>query len=242
MARRAWLLALLLVAACDRHVPVAQVPVAPQSPAPYQQPPSPPDSEEAPTERALTSGELAMLRPVFGASIDYDKVRVVHGKYTRFQDDQTYMTPDDHMYAPGDLYEDDFSRTDPYLQATMVHEMTHVWQHQSGMDMISAGLITFKAFDGDYGAAYPYSLVAGRDLTEYNVEQQATIVEDWFLIATYAAWPTQLMNPPADNADRDALYKGILAAFVADPTYAKKLGPDELLRRHADATGVSLDE
>ncbi|MCY0725611.1 hypothetical protein OVW19_28140, partial [Klebsiella pneumoniae] len=88
---------------------------------------------------------------------------------------------------------------------------------------------------GDYAKAYPYTLDGARDLTEYGIEQQASIVEDWFLMRVHGLAPGRLENPPETTKARDALFKAVLASFLADPTYARSLSPEELLRRHASA-------
>jgi hypothetical protein len=243
MASR-WLCALLLIAACDRQGPADTTPpratrvVPPAKSVPRPAPPLElPEPLPVVEGRVLTEGEIALLAPIFGAGVDPSLIRVAPGKFVRFQDDYTYMTPANTIYAPGDLFRDDFSAADvdPYLQGVFVHEVAHVWQHQNGMDLIAAGLITFAGTSGDYAKAYPYTLDAGRDLTEYGIEQQASIVEDWFLMEVHGLAPGRLENPPATAKARDALYRAVLASFLADPTYARGLGPDELLRRHAAA-------
>ena len=237
--RLRWLSALLLVAACDRGA--ARTETAPPRPAPLAPIPSSLaeeiEAESAVEGRTLTAGELELLAPVFGAGVDTSLVRVSPARFIRFQDEYTYMTPENTIYAPGALYREDFSapEIDPYLQGVFVHEVAHVWQHQNGLDLIAAGLITFAGTRGDYGKAYPYRLEAGRDLTEYGIEQQASIVEDWFLMGAHGLAPARLEDAPASARDRDGLYRAVLAAFLADPTYPRSLPPDELLRRHAAA-------
>lgn len=233
----------LVLAACDRQGPRSDTapPQVPEVIAPAKSVPPPPLELPAPLPvvegRFLTEGEIELLAPIFGAGVDTALVRVAPAKFVRFQDDYTYMTPSNTIYAPGDLFRDDFSAAeiDPYLQGVFVHEVAHVWQHQNGMDLIAAGLITFAGTHGDYAKAYPYTLDAARDLTEYGIEQQASIVEDWFLMQVHGLAPGRLENPPETSRARDVLYKAVLASFLADPTYARSLSPDELLRRHASA-------
>jgi len=62
--------------------------------------------------------------------------------------------------------------------ATFIHEMTHAWQGQN--HYISSGYMwnsaVSQAIDGD--TAYDYK--PGDMWGEYNVEQQAHLVEDWY--------------------------------------------------------------
>lgn len=213
-----------------------------RKPAPVEPPPAPPaDAEAEPAvQRALTEGERAMLQPLFGASLDLDLVHVVQDKYVPFQGDDTYMTPENDIYAPGALYLSDFSppMIEPYTASTLVHEATHAWQHQSGLDLVAAGAITFAATGGDYQAAYPYTLDRDKDLLDYNVEQQASIVEDWWLLTQRQTVPYSLILDPTVPPDWTAVadaYRAVLADFFKAPAYARAIAPDELLRRHTAA-------
>ena len=38
---------------------------------------------------------------------------------------------------------------------------------------------------GDYEDAYPYDLSDSDDLTDFNIEQQASIIEDWWRITKH---------------------------------------------------------
>ena len=72
----------------------------------------------------------------------------------------------------------------PNNRSSFIHELTHVWQGHHSLfaweymikSMISQGhaiLVT-----GDRNNAYTYKL--GKAWSKYNVEQQASIVADWF--------------------------------------------------------------
>jgi hypothetical protein len=65
--------------------------------------------------------------------------------------------------------------------ATLVHELVHVWQYQkNGGAYISDSLWhQSKALltEGSRGGAYDVTLVPGRSIHEYTAEQQAVIVE-----------------------------------------------------------------
>lgn len=67
-------------------------------------------------------------------------------------------------------------------RATLVHELTHVWQGEFGGGYVGNSLFHQAAAwwgTGDTGAAYVYA--EGDPWESYNVEQQASIVEDWYL-------------------------------------------------------------
>lgn len=71
------------------------------------------------------------------------------------------------------------------VRDTFIHELTHVWQgfHSSlGWEyMVNSMIAQGHAIltQGDRNRAYDYK--PGRAWKEYNVEQQALIVQDWYL-------------------------------------------------------------
>jgi hypothetical protein len=243
-------LAFLALAACDRGgggeapPPVPKVATSPDAAA---RAPDPSDPWAAlPPERstidasvrpgrALTDGELAILRPIFGASIDYTVVRILDDKFTPHQPQYTYMTPESSVYAPGVLWRDDFSvDPDPYYRAVFVHELAHVWQYQNGMDMVAAGFAAFASVQGEYQRAYPYTLTPTSDLLDFGMEQQASILEDWYLVRVHGYAPTKMQNQVAAD-ERDALFAAVLARFIADPAYARGISAEEQLARQTAA-------
>jgi hypothetical protein len=237
------LFCLLAVCACTSDQKQS---AAPTPPEPVVETPPPPDAAVPPAEpppgRALTAGEIAMVRPFFAGSIDYTKVRVVPERYFLLQPADTYMTPNGNIYAPGPLFQADFSlaAVDASLRAIFVHEMMHVWQHQSGINLIVGGVVEFLRQGGDYARAYPYLLAAGRDLLDYGLEQQAALIEDQARIA-FGRAPWRVANPNLAPAVRDALYAEVLRAFRADPGYAHKLTPEQLHARVGSADRQSFD-
>ncbi len=236
---------LIVLASCtsEQRRPAAET--VPDSAAVVARPPPdagvPAPPQEPPPGRALTAGEIAMARPFFGDAIDYTRVRVVADRYFALHPAGVYMTPNGNIYAPGSLYEPDFSSTEVYLprRAIFIHEMTHVWQHQSGINLIVGGVIEFLRQGGDYGRAYPYRLVAGRDLLDYGIEQQASIVEDQARIRLGLA-PASLVERGLRPGERDVLYAAVLSRLLANPGYARLLPPEELHARvgRADTSGL----
>src|SRR5262245_52979446 len=226
---RSWVVLVALVA-CDRGgAPQAAKPAKRPPPVPVATPAAEPPLPEP--NRALTAGERALLAPIFRDSIDYDKVRVIHAAFP-FQPAGVYMTPRGHIYAPGDLFRDDFSTSNA---AVFVHEMTHVWQFENGMDLIAQGLAEFAKYNGAYEKAYAYTLAAtGRDLVDYGMEQQASIVEDYFELSVRHSAPHQLQNEVAP-AERERLYAAVLAKFLGNARYARALSARDVVERHASA-------
>ena len=143
--------------------------------------------------RSLSEGECALLRPVFVDALDYSALRIVRGKFMPFQLRHVAMSPNGSIYLPADLYHDDFSKQPAHWQSLWLHECTHVWQHRLGYPVLRCGICL--ALQGGYikRAAYRYGhlLPHYRDLSQFNMEQQACIVADYFI----GLWHTGQKNP-----------------------------------------------
>lgn len=66
-------------------------------------------------------------------------------------------------------------------KTVFIHELTHVWQAYHGRWVFTNSLASQACAwvtTGDSGNAYNYE--SGLEWNDYNVEQQACIVEDWF--------------------------------------------------------------
>jgi len=124
--------------------------------------------------RSLTTGECAIAKAMFGTALDADKVRLHRAKWWPLQPRNVVMAPDGAIWfhPEGGLWREDFSTAPLRLQALLVHELTHVWQNQSGVRL----LIRRHPF-----CRYSYRLKGGRPLLNYGIEQQAMIVEHAFL-------------------------------------------------------------
>ncbi|MFM9851490.1 MAG: vgr related protein [Sphingomonadaceae bacterium] len=127
------------------------------------------------TGRSLTRAEVALAESVFGRAIDYDGVRINNRKFIFFQPRRTAMAPNGSiwLHPKGDLYCEDFCARDLTDQGLFIHEMTHVWQYQSGVNL----LIKRHPF-----CRYDYSLKPGWGLKRYGLEQQAEIVRHYFMV------------------------------------------------------------
>lgn len=176
--------------------------------------------------RPLTQGEIALAQRVFGNSICYDKVGVTARAFVPFQPKGTAMAPDGNLYMYG-CHHDDFSQQPPMTQSHFIHEMAHVWQKQNGvLDPIASALKLSLTYRFNYNAAYFYTLDTQRDLIAYNMEQQATIIQDYFLRAFcgHGRDTGQCKTAGGWDATRP-LYEAVLKNFLANPAYARKAPP-----------------
>ena len=159
--------------------------------------------------RFLTVGERSVLAPIYRDSIEYGAVRVVRGRAFPLQGRMTLVTIGRVIYAPEPVYLDDFSRGTDIDRSILVHEIAHVWQHDAGIDVVAGAMRALVATGGRYGRAYEYRLDLRRDLLDYGIEQQASILEHYYL---------------ARELDRDGdRFHAVLRRFLADPRYPRAL-------------------
>lgn len=125
--------------------------------------------------RALTPGEIAMARTIFGDAIDYAPVRIARTKWAFFQPRETVMAPTGciHFHPKGTRYREDFASGDLDDQGLLIHELTHIWQTQRGL---------FLPLVRHPFCRYDYAIRAGLPLRGYGIEQQAEIVRHTFVL------------------------------------------------------------
>lgn len=111
-----------------------------------------------------------MARPIFGVAVNFAAVRVYARGYTPFQPRRVAVCPNGFIYFTRHAFKADFS-TNLHDRAWMIHELVHVWQHQTGVNVLLRGIFERR---------YRYALDRERSLAAYGIEQQASIVEDYF--------------------------------------------------------------
>lgn len=163
--------------------------------------------------RLLTTGEMALAQKLYAFTIRYNEVWIHHGSYLPFnmQDKNTAMTPNGEIWFETNVYQDDYSICPVDLQHLFLHEMMHVWQHQRGMMVRTRGLFSWAV---DY-----YYDLNGKKLSDYGMEQQASMVSDYWLLITHGfARYTRIIRykdyDPRENVrDLIAKYKRVLGEF-----------------------------
>jgi hypothetical protein len=125
--------------------------------------------------RPLTTQEKALAKSIFGDSVQYDLVKV--DSKARFGTKKialAYVSFNTVNYL---------RRID---KAIFIHEMVHIWQFQQfGSIYIARAIKAQKSKEGyDYGGvANLYQvMLKGGSLLDFNFEQQADIIEDYYRI------------------------------------------------------------
>ena len=78
----------------------------------------------------------------------------------------------------------------------LIHEMTHIWQYQHGISMVTT---LFHAIRGKYDYRGETALIAarreGKQFIDFNTEQQGDICRDYYRIKKDCRTLRQLMAP-----------------------------------------------
>ena len=149
--------------------------------------------DRGPVIRGLTAGETALAREAFGDALDCASIRFLPAPW-----------PFVRAFVPGRWFgrewivwprRGDVGRQDAAplrLKAVLVHELTHVWQAQQGVN-----LLTGKLRAGDRPASYEYPTGMDCGWGDLNIEQQAMVVEHRFRLLHGGEAPA-----PAEFYDR----------------------------------------
>lgn len=168
--------------------------------------------------RPLTKGEIALAASVFGNTIDYGRVTISDRKFSPLHPKGTGMAPNGNLYMYG-CYRADYSAGSAYTHSFFIHEMTHVWQYQNKiLNPVTEAIALTLKHKFNYEAAYPYELDSRKKFTDYNMEQQASIVEDFFMRSQpgHSHYAGRCRNA-CPEAEKNALYKQVLRGFPGSP-------------------------
>lgn len=126
--------------------------------------------------RALTPGEQRLAREALGGAVDLATVRFFA---TPWPFDRAFVPGrwfgQDWIAWPGRQLPADFAAAPLRLQAVFVHELVHIWQAQTGVN-----LLTGKLKAGDGPGSYQYPIADDCAWAALNIEQQAMVVEHRF--------------------------------------------------------------
>lgn len=124
---------------------------------------------QKPLSRRLSIDEIALVRSVFGDSITLNNVQLKSAWWVL----RGYaVSPNGNIYFHPEDWVVDFSSSTLGRQSWLIHELTHVWQLQQGLNVILGALLNRR---------YSYTLTTGKSFFKYGIEQQAQMVQDYFI-------------------------------------------------------------
>jgi hypothetical protein len=137
--------------------------------------------------RSLTAGEKRLLVGVFAFSLPYHRL-TVEQNFGNFGGADNSITLVNVPHMAISIWSQDYSdATVPDDDKwTFIHEFGHVWQWCQGASPQADGLwIGVKAFfrRRDYESYYPYDLAESTSFSGYNLEQQASLIADYWNVS-----------------------------------------------------------
>ena len=135
--------------------------------------------------RSLTPHEIAALRPVFGDSLDLSPIRVTRDHPLAFYAPKT-LGNTIHLRSDWGLFAGTGLGLSERGMSVLVHELVHAWQYQNGgLGYITGSLLAQHAAwrrGGERSGAYRWRPAADAGLawSQWNPEQQAQAIQDWW--------------------------------------------------------------
>lgn len=165
--------------------------------------------------RRLTANEIQMARRVFSDGIDYTRVKIYRG-IPYLPDINAAISPNGHIYFPRRNCPADFAVAGRSHQMWLIHELTHVWQHQLGFKTWWSGILLTAAGGYVRRKAYVYPpLHSIARFSDLNMEQQADLIAHYYA-ARYL--------PPNSHTENLPAFQTALAPFLENP-HQKNLLP-----------------
>lgn len=119
--------------------------------------------------RPLTEAEIKMAHSVFGPDFDVSQVRLKTAWWVL----KNYaVSPNGNIYFNPKDWVEDFSKQSLGKKSWLIHELTHVWQLQQGLKVVRGAMMNRR---------YDYILQEGKSFFTYGIEQQARMVQDYFV-------------------------------------------------------------
>lgn len=163
--------------------------------------------------RRLTTGEVKLIRTIFGDQFDTADVWV-HLSPTAYRDVAGAVASSHEVYFYGRNRSNDFSQEDVQKLSIFLHEMTHIWQFQ-----------TDRRFTVVVNDQYKYAVADGARFADYNIEQQAAMIEDYVLYHLLPDHKMRWLPMSCTAQELDAKTQTMLAVVETFFEGARNLAP-----------------
>ncbi|WP_232507514.1 type IV secretion protein Rhs [Neisseria weixii] len=118
--------------------------------------------------------------PCFSDGIDYARVKIYRG-IPYLPDINVAIAPNGNVYFPRQNCPADFALAGHSYQMWLIHELTHVWQHQLGFKTWWAGILLMAVGGYVRRKAYVYPPPHGIEhFSDLNMEQQADLLAHYY--------------------------------------------------------------
>lgn len=145
-------------------------------------------------QESLTNNEVAFVKNFFGDQIYTSFIRK---HFEAFSCKSAVATASKGVlgFYGKKYHSDDFAlEKNSFNFGTFIHEITHIWQHQSNEQYTNG-----EAEDGNGLSTYKYILDEKNSFRNYNDEQQGAIIEDYARYFLHPGKETWVLEPTEDN-------------------------------------------
>jgi hypothetical protein len=170
--------------------------------------------------RPMTGAEISLAREVFQNTIPYEKVRITNLVSPR----NSYFTAlgvDGFIYlSMGEIYDDTRHSSHSAYPAdweALIHELTHAWQIANGRFLPGMICSAIKN-QADYSMGqdvYQYG-DASQGWSQFNLEQQGAIVDQWYAGSLNGGTKQSGYNPQDRRMNADGTYFNPYYKFIHD--------------------------
>lgn len=150
--------------------------------------------------RKLTKNEIDLIKSVYLNKVNCNDIKIHLASFfpLNTQDEDTFVTPNNNIYIMQKHFRPDYSMEDDSYKKNFLHEIGHIWQHQKKLNVLMrAGSVqacakfhnedpnNYNIFDTK---KYPSKIMPNlvetlpKKLVDYNLEQQAEMFSDYWLI------------------------------------------------------------
>jgi hypothetical protein len=162
--------------------------------------------------RSLHSEEKAELQKVFADTLDYDAIMITNVEGLGGRAFTLFNLDDQIVVAASSAVFPDFENllTNNVTKRIFVHELTHAWQYQHRRLLTRlCDIIGTRGEEVLFGQNAVYRYTPGLAWHDYNMEQQAEIVADWYSVKFNGPLaPTT--RPRADQENDRYIHENIL--------------------------------
>ncbi len=184
--------------------------------------------------RSITDNEEVILQEMgYKSSIDANKV-LFHT--SDFADSylevmqSSFSVNGNVILIHSSEYKDDYSKESNITKGFWEHEMGHIWQKQNCVLFTEIesikNMYNVLVKKEDASNLYNYTLDDKKDLLDYGVEQQPTIIMEFHQLTHYNQKPYAVNNQTigdlsqAETEELERKYRAVLKNFLKDPSYA----------------------
>ena len=150
--------------------------------------------------RGLTDGEKKLVQGIFGDQVD-TSIIWVHLSPLAYTDVAGAVASSTEVFFYGHNRSSDFSREETGKLSTFIHEMVHIWQFQ-----------TQRRHTVVVNDLYKYTIEPNARYEQFNIEQQAAMMEDYFLYFTHPDKKTRWLSQSYAPAEIDQRMQYVIAA------------------------------